>query len=125
MLLLLSLAIDIATVGAGTAEQRYCVPPGDTGEWFLRGATFVPATAVSANATNYTTISLKNGSTTLGTISTATTAFVLGTPRPFTLGGGVAREFTGMTDVLTIDKAESGTGGILDGCIVLLWERVR
>lgn len=116
--------VDIATIAAGTAEDRYLLPPGLEGEWYLESADYLPATADAADASNYTTISLKNGSTSLGTVSNASTAFVAGTVRPFTLSGGKSREFTARADALNVNKAETGTGGILDGSLNLIWRRV-
>jgi len=117
--------LDIVTIAAGTAEDRYVTPPADDGgEWKLTYATYTPATTDAADASNYTTIALKNGATTLGSLSNASTAFTAGTPRAFTLTGGTSLEFTAGTDSLDVNKAETGTGGILDGAINLLWERV-
>lgn len=116
--------VDVASIAAGTAEDRYVLPPGLEGEWYLESAVHTPATTQAANGTNYTTWAIKNGATSLGTLSSAVTAFTAATPRAFTLSGGKSREFTALTDPLTINKAESGTGGIGDGSFLLCWRRL-
>lgn len=118
-----TLSIDVATVGAGTAEDRY-IPMPWPGEWKLVSAWLCPATTDALDATNYTTITLKQGSTSLGSLSNETVAFTAGTAREFTLTGGSALEF-GEGDDLNVNKAESGTGGILDGCIALCFEKLH
>lgn len=116
--------IDVASIAAGTAEDRYVTPPALAGEWYLEAATLLPATTDALDASNYTTIALKNGSTVLGSLSNETVAFTAGTVRAFTLSGGKSREFTALADVLNVNKAETGSGGILDGSINLIWRRV-
>jgi len=118
------LCVDIATVAAATAEDRYVALPEGSGEWELVYAAYVPATTDALDASNYTTITLKNGSNALGTLSNETVAFTAGTLREFDVtGNGQNAEFTGGTDDLNINKAETGTGGVLDGAISLKFVR--
>jgi hypothetical protein len=114
-----SQTIDIATIAAATAEDRYYVHGFAEKQTLLR-AYYVPSTTDAASGTNYTTISLINGAVTLGSLSNETVAFTAGTAREFTLTGGASLDLD-TTDVLNLDKAETGTGGILDGAIVLIW----
>lgn len=105
-------SLDIVTA-AGTDETRYVGIP-DAGEYRLESAIFTPSTTVAAHATNYLTVTLKNGSDTIGTLATSSTASTVGTIREVTLTAGVL-DFTGKTDDLEIGAVNSGTGAAHDG----------
>lgn len=124
---LVTQTIDIASIAAGTGEDRYVLPPGLSGEWYLEAADFLPATTSATHASNYTTLALKNGSTTLGSLTTNSSggaALTAGTASPFTLSGGKSREFTARTDALTVNKTDAASGAILDGSLNLIWRRL-
>lgn len=125
-MLIVSQVIDIATVGASTAEDRgFC--HGLEGEWRLEYAVYLPVTADAIDGSNYTSLVLKNGiggTAVSSAVSNETVAFAAGTPRAFTLSENTSREF-GQTDVLNINKAETGTGGILDGSITVTWIKIK
>jgi hypothetical protein len=115
------------SVAAGTGKTHYLAPPATEGEWRLKAAGFTPTTTAAADGSNYTTLSLKQGSTSLGSLASSATAFTAGTTRMFTLSGGLSREFTGSDtapDLLSAVKADTGTGAVLDGVLHLWWERV-
>lgn len=115
-------------LAAGVDDDIYLLPPGTTGEWKVIGADWVPATAVATDGSDYRTLSLKNGSTVLGSLTTNSTggaAWTAGTPAPFTLSGGTSLEFTARTDVLTFNATKTGgTGKVADGTLVLFWDRI-
>ena len=118
------LVLDVATVAAGTGEERY-VAQTMPGEWQVEAAYYTPATADAAHATNFTTLSLLQGATAIvSDLSNETVAFVAGTARAFTMVNGVAREF-GQGDVIKLTKVEDGSGGILDGAISIYLRKVR
>lgn len=118
------LEVAFPLVAAGTGEDRYAGPPGDAGTWELVKATFMPSATTAANGTNYTTLSIKKGSTVLGSITTATVAATAGTARDIAItGNGKNAEFIGRTDAIIINKAETGSGAALDGEIILEFER--
>ena len=51
---------------AAAAENRYAEPPGATGSvWRMTAVRFTPATAVTAHDTDYVTLSVKKGSSTV------------------------------------------------------------
>ena len=106
------------SVAAGTAEERFSVVPCP-GEWKLDAVYFVPATAVTASDTNYLTISVKQGTTKLVTdrkTDVAGGGFTKGTAVELAIdnAAGKSLEFS-QGDVIEVDKAETGTGAVLDG----------
>lgn len=118
-----ALAYDITSIAAGTAEDRYYSPP-HAGTWRIKSAQHVPATTDAADASNYTTLALKKSSNSLGTLTNATVALTAGTPRAWTIDEAY-NSFIYGTDVLNLNKAETGSGGILDGVVTIEWEKLR
>jgi hypothetical protein len=114
-----------ANVAAGTGEDWYWTQPLE-GEWYLETAYYVPGTTRATDAANYTTMALKQGATTLGSLtnnSTGGAAFTAGTARAFTLSGGNDRQL-GKGDVLILNKADTGTGTALDGTLSFSLHRI-
>lgn len=110
---------------AGDDKSRYVCPVHpDGGEWKLVKAVYVPNVSVAIDATNYRTISLENGSDTLGSIVTNATALTAGTPVEFTLTGGLALEFTANADTVLVDSAADASGAVADGQVILSFERI-
>lgn len=111
------------SVAAGTDDERG-VAIAAPGEWRLVAAYWCPDTAITANATNYTTLTVKQGSTTLATRATdvAGGSAVKHTAEALTLSGGAALEF-GQGDVIQVDKDDSGTGAIVDGAFSFFFEK--
>ena len=118
MLLGLMLLTFVSAQAANTAKTSYVAVP-DSGEYLLSSATFVPDSdgAVSIGGTNYIAVTIKQGSTTLGSFTTFTggTALVAGTAVTVALSGGTALEFTGGTDLISIVVTKTGTGAVLKG----------
>ena len=117
-----------AAQAAGTDKTAYLDIPAADGEYVLVGASFVPDGdgAVTTSDTNYVTLSIKVGTTTLGTFNTKVTggaAMVAGTRRAFTLSGGASLEFTASSDVVSIVQANSGTGAVVKGSYTLLFAK--
>ena len=126
--MLLTLTVLLADA-ANASEDRYICPVHpDGGEWKLVSAVWIPDTAVSTDASNYRTISLKRSSTTFGSLTTNSSggaAFVEGTPQAFTLtASGTDQEFTANTDALEIDSTYTGTGAAAAGRVVVCFERM-
>lgn len=114
-----------ANVAAGTGEDWYWTQPLE-GEWLLETAYYVAGTTRATDGTNYTTMALKQSSTTLGSLtnnSTGGAAFTAGTARAFTLTGGTALQF-GKGDVLTLNKTDAGTGTAMDGTLSFSLRRI-
>lgn len=123
-----SLALDRLTVAAGTDDEReFC--HGRSIECRLAAAYFMPATAVSTDGSNYTTVTIKAGAggTSLGSFTTNSSggaALVKGTATTISLSGGTSLEF-GATDCIEIDKSDTGTGAALDGAFTFVFEPIR
>lgn len=112
---------------AATDEDRYTAIPDD-GTWYLENAVWVPDTAVATDATDYRTITISDGSNTLGTLTTNSSggaAWVEGTPAEFTLSGGKNREFTGKTEAVKVASAHAGsTGKVAHGRVVMKFSKL-
>ncbi len=126
-LLSLCLAVQLA---ADVNKTLYVMSPGASGEKvLLKSIVFVPDSdgAVSISGTNYITVTAKQGSTSLGSFNTFTggTALVAGTAVTFSLSGGVALEFDALTDLLTIDSVKTGTGAVLKGTFLAVFELIH
>jgi len=117
-----SLLVDIAPITSTTTEERE-ICHGREGEWLLESAYWVPATTLAADGTNYVSVGLNEGAggTSLGALTTAATANTKGTARTFSLTSALF----GATDVIEIDINKAGTGGTVDGCLVLVFAPVR
>jgi len=119
--------IFLALADALTADKtRYqCPVDEEGGEYQLVNATWVSDTTVNTSGTDYRTINVKNGATTLGTITTNGSTWTAGTPVDISLSGGKSKEFTANTDVVTIESTHTGsTGAVADGRLVLEFEKI-
>jgi len=96
-------------------EDRYTTVP--EGEWLLKNAWFIPAAATAADATDYVTVSVRQGATVLGTFNTdvAGGSLVAGIPVPFSLSGGAALEFKGGTDSILSRVLNVASGVAVNG----------
>lgn len=121
-----AIRLPFAAVAAGTGETFYAALPA--GKWKLTKASFTSWTARTANDTNYTTIAVKNGATTLASEATTT-----GDTGNLTAGGvldlvitgtGTSLEFDG-GDVISVTKTDAGSGLALDGEFLLEFEALR
>ncbi|MEO1715763.1 MAG: hypothetical protein AAFR76_01515 [Planctomycetota bacterium] len=113
----------------GVDEDRYITPcHPDGGEWKLVKAVLVPNTTTAVNGTNYRTVTLKNGSAILGSLTTNSSggaAFTAATPSAFALSGGADLEFAANEDPLHIESTHTGgTGAAVTGVVQLSFERL-
>jgi hypothetical protein len=81
---------------------------------------FIPSAAITANATNFSTLTVQNkgtnglsGTTAMASRSWAATNSVLSTPETFTLSGTPANLEVQAGDVLQIVQTHGGTGLII------------
>jgi hypothetical protein len=116
-----------ATLAATTGDTLYIDTPR-AGTWLLKSARLIGHDTTSADASNYRTIAVKNGATTLGTLDTSTTDITAGEVREFSLSGDA--EFTGAqtgssTEPASIVVTHAGTGAALDAEVTCVWEPVR
>lgn len=115
-------SITHAVVAAASGEDWYWTQTLE-GEWYIESAYYVPGTTKAIDATNYATMTLKQGSTSLGSLSNAVVAFTAGTAREIDLVGGVARQL-GKGDVLNLNKADTATGAAMDGTLTFSLRRI-
>lgn len=108
---------------AGTASSVYSVV-ASPGKYRMISAYFTPDVTAAIDATNTATLTVKNGSTTLGTLTNGTVAFTAGTAREFTLAGGTSLEFT-EGDEIAFDKAVAASGTAITGEFSYVLEKVQ
>lgn len=99
------------------------------GKWAVREVGVVPNVVAAANATHYSTVTFSgsDGSTALGTLTTATVAFAVGTRRAATLTT-TAATYTASTLTnagVKVVKTHSGNGIAVDVEAYAVWEKIR
>jgi len=119
--------LPLAVATAGTADTRsLAICPAGT--WKIKAAYFSPDTAVTANDTNYATIALKNGATTIASESTTTTDtgnLTAQTPVALALTGtGKDLEFA-QGEAVTIAVTKAASGVAIDGQVCVYLEQLR
>jgi hypothetical protein len=120
----------IVDVGAITDERELSVPCVSGETLKLVRAAVMPATALSANDTNYLTLTVKKGAggTSLGSFTTQATggqALVKGTAIEFALTAtGKDLEFTASNCVEFV-VADAASTADFDGSVVLVFEVAR
>lgn len=119
------LSLQCDSVAAGTDEEWYVGIPDD-GTWRIVEVHVVPQTARTANATDYFTLTIKKGSTTLATRALSASNMVAGTPEELTITeSGTNNEFT-KTAPIQVHKDDTGTAGLaFDGCVCFKLQKVR
>lgn len=112
-------------VAAGTDDTLYlCNPHPYAIE--LKTVYFVPHNTSAANATNYTTLALKKGSTAVITaVTTETVALTAGTVAAKTVLGVGGSLVLATGEVLAFSKTDSGTGVAVSMDVVCSFEPVR
>jgi len=99
-------------------EDYYCGAVQPSGAvYHIQSASFLPMTTVTADAADYRTLTISDGTTTFGTLTTESTAgatWTAGTPSAVTLSGKC--EIKSGTSVIKIASAHAGsTGAVADG----------
>ena len=84
----------------------------------------VPNSATSDDSSNYLTLSVKNGSTTLATRTTQSSALAAGVSETLTLSGGEALNYEDLGEI-ELKKTHSGTGATCDVEFLLVFEPAR
>lgn len=119
--------LPFAAVAAGTDETWY-VPLPSSGTWKLESAIFLPWTDRTANDTNYTTIAVKKGATTIASEATTTSDtgnLTAGTALTLAItGAGTNLEF-GASAPVVVTKTDAGSGLALDGTFRFAFSAVR
>lgn len=132
-----ALSLHIPTTAADTTDEWYITCPFP-GTWRIIGVEFAPATAVTADNTNYCLVVLSTNSarasttwTALGSISTEITgtapavgaAMVIGTARNIPVSGAGVDISQGRQ--IRVVKTDPGTGAVLDGTFTFALEKIN
>lgn len=117
--------IEVPAFVAGTAAGTDIEFPAWMAPWdvTITGVKWVPAAAITANVTNFATLSLRNRTTGAGTAVPATRAYsatdsVAHTPEAMTLSGTAADLVLAAGDVVTLGITHGGTGLLIPAGIV-------
>lgn len=117
----IQIPIGFSAAGGVSAADDYYVCHGMDGEYKLEAAYFTPMVAVTAHASNFVSLTLRQGiegdSTAISSAMTTDSdgggaAMVLGTVREFSLlstDAAVAKQTFGATDVIFVDHDEAGS----------------
>ena len=110
--------------GAITATSSRDFTLGNVGgEWIVESAAVLPNATLAASGTNYYTITIKQGSSTIGTMDSQSTAYTAGTARAFSLTKDVNAEFGG-TDAFALAATLAGSE-TFDGTVSIVFKKVR
>jgi hypothetical protein len=116
----------VKCVGSNTTDLEYAINASLNAAKIKR-LLLIPNVAVTADNTNYITVTVKRGSTTLATRTTtvAGLGMVAGTVESLTItgtGGDLERAASGVFEVAV---AKTGTGPAYDFDVVVVYEGVR
>lgn len=121
--------IPVPYMAAGVAGGTPWVVPYNS---VITAMKWVPAAAITANGTNYFTLSFFNrGAAGAGTVEVATARSLAATngakavPEPLTLSATAANLLLAAADVLNVELASTGSGLICPGGIVAVTYRLR
>jgi hypothetical protein len=128
----LTLCIPLVETTANAAETKgAAVPTGGSAKWRVVGAELHPDTNRTANDTNYATLALKVGSTTLGSFTTETTGsggvgnLVALTPVAFGLSDEEGNPVVAGSSSVNVAVTKAASGVAVTGIVTVLLEAVR
>lgn len=117
----------VGSTAAGT-DATFYVGVAGAGTWLLEAVYFVPETSITAHDTNFTDISLENGSTEIASERTTTGDtgdITAGTPVSIALTGtGKDLEFE-QGEAIKVKKTDGGSGAVLHGSFAVLMSKLR
>lgn len=116
-----SVPFRVTVSGTNAADTEYIWNPHPS-KAVVTSLTIVPNVAVAAHASNYLTVNVKKGATTIATFNTSTGSGALmaaGTPIAMSIsGGGQNLELAAGTGVFEVVTAMSGTGPAYDFAVI-------
>lgn len=115
-----------ANTAGGTPDVWYCRVPGPTGaKYKIESAHLMPHNAITANGTNFATMTLRNEttSTDIASRSHAATNSVAGTAEALTVAAAATEITAG--DVLSWTKAETASGMAIHNTVIVEATRIR
>ena len=110
---------------AGTDDTKYtCI--GQKGTYKLVYCNLVADEAVTADATDYVTLSIEHdGTDATSDLDTTSTSLVKGAVSAFTLATGEALEVDGLTGSIEVEVVKTGATGIaIIGSVVAVYEKI-
>lgn len=117
---LVPVVCNVPTTAADVEDTFFVFKAPDAGE--IIKAYWANGAAVTANATNYVVLTLKNGSTTMATLDTATVSWAADTAYDMTMSTTDANCKFAAGDSITLVKTDPGTGGAVTAPTALtLW----
>ena len=119
---LLSKTVSIAAVEATTTY--YAALGGAGGEYLLDSAVLMPDAAFTADASNFFLIAIKQGSSTIGSITLASQTLAAGTAVEFSLTKDENAEFDG-DDPISVVLTETGTATMVASRVEMVFRKVR
>jgi len=126
------LSIPLVETTANVAETKgAAVPTGGSAKWRVVGAELHPDTNRTANDTNFATLALKVGSTSLGSITTETTGsggvgnLVALTPVAFDLADEEGSPAVAGSSSVNVAVTKAASGVAVTGIVTVLCEAVR
>lgn len=120
------LSVTLAKTGTTAHTQYFPTPSASSGpgsKWKFLGAQIQPQATLAAHATDYRTVDMQVGGTSVVTsMTSAATAFTAGTTRAFTVTGvGSAIEVTRAAPLSAV-LAHAGSGGTFEGTVTAEFE---
>lgn len=122
-----SLTVKLAKTGT-TAHTQYLPVPrvasGSGSKWKLLGASVVPQATLAANGTDYRTVDVQVGGSSVvsATLTSASVAFTAGTPRNFTVSGVGAATEVSQSSLCSAVLGSAGSGGTFEGDVTVYFE---
>jgi hypothetical protein len=120
------LSVTLAKTGTTAHTQYFPTPSASSGpgsKWKFLGAQIQPQATLAANGTDYRTVDVQVGGTSVVTsMTSAATAFTAGTTRSFSVTGvGSAIEVTRAAPLSAV-LAHAGSGGTFEGTVTAEFE---
>jgi hypothetical protein len=120
------LSVTLAKTGTTAHTQYFPTPSASSGpgsKWKFLGAQIQPQATLAANGTDYRTVDVQvGGSSVVTSLTSAATAFTAGTTRAFTVTGvGSAIEVTRAAPLSAV-LAHAGSGGTFEGTVTAEFE---
>ena len=126
-----TIAVDIGQQEtAGVADENdYYTCHGQSGEWRLVAAYYMPEISTAAAGSNYFSLTIGQGVAGSSTdctsaLTNATTLHTLGVARSFTMTETPSRVF-GASDTIIVELEETGASANIAGVVVMSFTQVR
>jgi len=120
------LSVTLAKTGTTAHTQYFPTPSASSGpgsKWKFLGAQVMPQATLAADGTNYRTVDVQvGGSSVVTPLTSAATAFTAGTTRAFSVTGvGSAIEVTRAAPLSAV-LGSAGSGGTFEGTVTAEFE---